>query len=110
MGGRGEDGAAAGVTAGVAEVAAGVAAGEGGVSTQPKWCEVNTPFMEDQKASGMSWLDEPKKYGPPLVAIFGLKDVAAGEGRRVVGDGSIADAMAYLQTSAYMVPPTSDGQ
>eukprot|EP01043_Picozoa_sp_COSAG02_P000730 COSAG02_NODE_14_length_56855_cov_512.793661_11_plen_44_part_00 len=34
--------------------------------------------MEDQKASGVAWLDEPKKYGPPLVA----KD------RSVVGVGA----------------------
>ena len=100
MGGQGEDGAAAGVAAGAAEVAAGAE----GAATQPKWCEVNTPFMEDQKASGVAWLDEPKKYGPPLVAIFGLKDVDAGEGRKAVGDGSIADAVAYLQTCAYVVP------
>ena len=43
-GGRGEDGAAAGMTAEAAE-------GAEGAATQPKWCEVNTPFMEDQKAS-----------------------------------------------------------
>jgi len=48
--------------------------------------QVVLDVAQDHKASGVAWLDEPQKYGPPLVAVFGLKDVDAGEGRRIVGD------------------------
>ena len=80
------------------------AAAVGAEEAQPAWCEVNTPFSEDHIASGTAWLDEPKKYGPPLVAILGVKNSASGEGRTIVGDGSIAAAVAYLQSNHWVVP------
>ena len=57
---REEGGETTDLGGGAAEVA-GTGAGAGVV--QLKWCEVNTPFSEDQVASGIEWLDEPQKYG-----------------------------------------------
>ena len=59
----------------------------------PPWCVFSSPFAPEKVGSGMGWMDEQDKYGPPLVAMFGEEGAASGSNRQKVGDGSIVAAL-----------------
>ena len=74
---------------------------EAGEATEgPPWCVFSSPFAPEKVGSGMGWMDEQDKYGPPLVAMFGEEGAASGSNRQKVGDGSIVAAQEWIQESS----------
>eukprot|EP01043_Picozoa_sp_COSAG02_P001587 COSAG02_NODE_34_length_49821_cov_105.420438_18_plen_123_part_00 len=66
----------------------------------PPWCVFSSPFSPEKVGSGMGWMDEQDKYGPPLVAMFGEEGAASGSNRKKVGDGSIVAAQEWIRESS----------